>query len=401
MKSHGGLLGITGCQGARANERLGFTPQDESYRKRTQFPETTGATPGADRVKLRYNRLVLRIAIDRRDGTRGALTLCGAVVLHAAFTLFAWDSRAARAPAAVEPAGTELGLVPIALEPPRPAAGAPPGGGAPEPAPTSRTAPARRSVRHASEAAPRVSTTPSEPKALPAEAPVMTTPLVAPATAADLVSQASNHAVAANLSARTLASARVAPSESALGPYPGAGPGSRSGPGGPGAGYGTGSARLARTFAFGGPSGAFRAEVCFIPETTQSLRQIRGCKTEVTFFTDHLDVPPRAFTEGFPGISARTEWFAIYYRGKFKVERADYFTFHLISDDGSLLYVDGHLIIDNDKRHPPASKRATVPLAVGEHLLNVEYYQGPRDRIALQLFVAGSDGHEKLFGPVL
>jgi len=178
------------------------------------------------------------------------------------------------------------------------------------------------------------------------------------------------------------------------------GPGSRSGPGGPGAGFGRGG-RLTAPFAFGGPSGAFRAEVCFIPETTQSLRQVRGCKTEVTFFTDHLDIPPRSFTEGFPGITSRTEWFAIYYRGKFRVQAADYYTFRLISDDGSLLYVDGHLIIDNDRQHPPAAKRATVPLAVGEHLLHVEYYQGPRDRIALQLFVAGSDGNEKLFGPVI
>jgi hypothetical protein len=175
----------------------------------------------------------------------------------------------------------------------------------------------------------------------------------------------------------------------------------RSGPGGPGAGFGRGGGRLTTPFAFGGPSGAFRADVCFIPETTESLRQIRGCKTEVTFFTDHLDIPPRSFTDGFPGITSRTEWFAIYYRGKFRVQTSDYFTFRLISDDGSLLYVDGHLIIDNDRQHPPAAKRATVPLAAGEHLLNVEYYQGPRDRIALQLLVAGSDGHEKLFGPVI
>lgn len=213
------------------------------------------------------------------------------------------------------------------------------------------------------------------------------------------MSQASNHAAAAAV-VPTLP-ARVAAEQFALGPYPGTGPGSRSGPGGPGAGFGRGSGRLTTSFAFGGPRGAFRAEVCFIPETTQSLRQIRGCKTEVTFFTDHLDIPPRSFTEGFPGITSRTEWFAIYYRGKFRVQTADYYSFRLVSDDGSLLYVDGHLIIDNDHQHPPASKRATVPLAAGEHLLHVEYYQGPRDRIALQLFVTGSDGIEKLFGPTI
>ena len=303
------------------------------------------------------------------------------------------------APAASHSADTELGLVSVALDSARALPAAPPGGGAPAPAPTPRKAAAPESGK-------RLAPSPARTRALlapppPAQAPPIVVAPEAPATDVDLVSQASNHARAVKAAVSSGMPDRVAPPQSALGPYPGAGPGSRSGPGGPGAGFGTGSGRLARSFAFGGPSGAFRAEVCFIPETTQSLRQIRGCKTEVTFFTDHLDVPPRSFTEGFPGITSRTEWFAIYYRGKFRVQASDYFTFTLISDDGSLLYIDGHLIIDNDRRHPPASTRATSPLAAGDHIVNVEYYQGPRDRIALQLFVTGSDGHEKLFGPVI
>lgn len=281
--------------------------------------------------------------------------------------------------------------MPVALEPPPPRSSAPPGGGAPQPAATSRPASAPRKVSHGASAAPKLQPTPVAPESPPESPPVLAAP--APAEPrADLVSQASNHVA-------KVAATRVATEQSALGPYPGSGPGSRGGPGGPGAGFGSG--RLAKAFAFGGPSGAFRAEVCFIPPTTRSLRQIRGCKTEVTFFTDHLNVPPRSFTDGFPGITARTEWFAIYYHGRFRVQTSDYFTFRLISDDGSLLYVDGHLIIDNDGGHPPGSKLATIPLAAGEHLLNVEYYQGPRDRIALQLFVVGSDGKEKLLGPLL
>jgi len=290
--------------------------------------------------------------------------------------------------------------VPVALEPATPRSSAPPGGGAPKPAATSRPASAPHKVTHGFSAPPRLQPTPVATEPPPARPAVLAAPESAPLAeqSADLVSQASNHVGAAPAK---VSATRVASEQSALGPYPGSGPGSRGGPGGPGAGFGAGSGRLAQAFAFGGPSGAFRAEVCFIPETTRSLRQIRGCKTEVTFFTDHLDVPPRSFTDGFPGITSRTEWFAIYYHGRFRVQAGDYFTFRLISDDGSLLFVDGHLIIDNDGGHPPGSKLATIPLAAGEHLLNVEYYQGPRDRIALQLFVIGSDGKEKLFGPLM
>ena len=325
------------------------------------------------------------------------LYLAGALLLHAALLLLAWGPRVRHAPPPIRRGETELGLVPVALEPTKPRSSAPPGGGAPKPAATSRPASAPRKVSRGAIAVPTPTPAPTQAEPPPESPAVLAAPEASAPTEppADLVSQASNH-VDTKVSAT-----RVASEQSALGPFPGSGPGSRGGPGGSGAGFGNGSGRLATPFAFGGPRGAFRAEVCFIPPTTRSLRQIRGCKTEVTFFTDHLNVPPRSFTDGFPGITSRTEWFAIYYHGRFRVQVSDYFTFRLISDDGSLLYVDGHLIIDNDGGHPPAVKLATIPLAAGEHLLNVEYYQGPRDRIALQLFVIGSDGKQKLFGPLM
>jgi hypothetical protein len=158
---------------------------------------------------------------------------------------------------------------------------------------------------------------------------------------------------------------------------------------------------VSQQFAFGGPRGSFRAEVCFIPAWTASLREVGQCRPEVVFFTNHLNVSPRKFNQGFPGITTRTEWFAIRYRGRFRVRRGDHYKFRILSDDGSLLHIDGHLIIDNDGQHPPAFKEATIPLEQGEHELFVEYYQGPRDNIALQLFVEGSDGQRQLLGPII
>jgi hypothetical protein len=176
----------------------------------------------------------------------------------------------------------------------------------------------------------------------------------------------------------------------------GSGSGHGSGPGGEGHGAG---GVVRRRFAFGGPSGAFRADVCFIPGRVSTLKEIRACEPAATFFTNELNVPPRAFNEGFPGITERTEWFRIEYRGKFKVKVADYYTFRLLSDDGAILYIDGHKIIDNDGQHLPQSKSTTVTLEPGEHDLRVTYYQGPRDNIALQLFVRQYEQGEKLFGP--
>jgi hypothetical protein len=203
-------------------------------------------------------------------------------------------------------------------------------------------------------------------------------------------------------SRRYTSTSRVAAKQSALRSRSrGRGPGAYGGPGGPGAGWQRGSGIVTRPFAFGGPRGAFRAEVCFIPAWTPSLRQMGQCRPEVVFFTNHLDVSPRKFNQGFPGVTERTEWFAIRYRGTFRVRVSDYYTFRILSDDGSLLHIDGHLIVDNDGQHPPAYKEGTIPLEQGEHELYVEYYQGPRDNIALQLFVSGSDGVQRILGPII
>ncbi len=46
------------------------------------------------------------------------------------------------------------------------------------------------------------------------------------------------------------------------------------------------------------------------------------------------------------------------------------------SDDGSMLYVDGELAIDNDGEHPPQSMSRWLRLAKGLHAFRLDYFQG-------------------------
>lgn len=48
--------------------------------------------------------------------------------------------------------------------------------------------------------------------------------------------------------------------------------------------------------------------------------------------------------------------------------------FQLISDDGSRLFVDGQLVVDNWGRHGSRSRGADVPVSAGMHHLRVEYF---------------------------
>jgi len=100
----------------------------------------------------------------------------------------------------------------------------------------------------------------------------------------------------------------------------------------------------------------------------------------------NLDVPNRAFDTGFPGVPDLVEWFGIKFTAKIYVPAACDCEFKMTSDDGSNLYVDGVRIIDNDGTHAVATKTGTVHLAAGFHDFRVDYFQGPRWYIALQLF---------------
>ena len=71
----------------------------------------------------------------------------------------------------------------------------------------------------------------------------------------------------------------------------------------------------------------------------------------------------------------------------------------LHSDDGSYLFIDGALVIENDGKHKPESRLGSIALAAGSHQLRLLYAQ-TIDRMALQLFVRrpGARG-EQLFVP--
>lgn len=116
-----------------------------------------------------------------------------------------------------------------------------------------------------------------------------------------------------------------------------------------------------------------------------------------TIYTQQLAIQPRAFSEGFPGVTDVFEWFAIDYTGFFWIEQEGEYHFFLTSDDGSRLYIDGKKVIDNDGIHPAEMKDGKIKLKHGKHFLHVQYFQGPRYHVALILEVMPPDGPRKVF----
>jgi PA14 domain len=112
--------------------------------------------------------------------------------------------------------------------------------------------------------------------------------------------------------------------------------------------------------------------------------------------TNRLDIPNRSFKEGFPGLTDRFEWFGIDYRGQCRFAAGEH-SFRLSSDDGSRLYVNDQLVVNNDGVHSEVSVGAKLKLEAGLHRVRVAYFQGPATEIALQFFVTPPGSSEQIF----
>jgi hypothetical protein len=144
-----------------------------------------------------------------------------------------------------------------------------------------------------------------------------------------------------------------------------------------------------------------RGDIYFIRKGTRALPDFSKLEPVGSIYTDSLNVPPRNFKEGFPGVTKRYTWFAIDYHGRFYISEPGKYDFELASDDGAKLYIDGKLSIDNDGVHDPRTKSELEELAGGIHRIRVSYFQGPcaldRPCLALQLFITPPVGHRRIF----
>jgi outer membrane protein OmpA-like peptidoglycan-associated protein len=130
---------------------------------------------------------------------------------------------------------------------------------------------------------------------------------------------------------------------------------------------------------------ALQGRVYFIPEESEGLPDFARLRPQGTISTTVLNIQPQSFTVGFPGVTNRFEWFAIDYSGRIMLPQAGTYTFRLTSDDGSKLFIDGREVIDNDGVHGVEWKDAEVTLTAGIHEIRVQYFQGPREDVALVL----------------
>jgi len=130
-----------------------------------------------------------------------------------------------------------------------------------------------------------------------------------------------------------------------------------------------------------------KADVYELPVDTDRLPDFTMfAQSTATACMEAFQIKNRAWSDGFPGHPNLIEWFAIRASSNLTVTKSGKHYFKLNADDGAKLYINGQLVVDNDGLHAEKAVNGSITLSAGQHEIVMEYFQGPRYHIALELF---------------
>jgi hypothetical protein len=127
------------------------------------------------------------------------------------------------------------------------------------------------------------------------------------------------------------------------------------------------------------------ADVYRLRRDAQSVTEMRDRRPIKRVCLSQLDITPRSFLEGFPGMGSTVEWFGLDIRFTVTVAETTTREILLLADDGAILSIDDENVIDNDGIHAPTPVATKVTLEKGPHNFRVRYFQGPGPDLALML----------------
>jgi len=83
----------------------------------------------------------------------------------------------------------------------------------------------------------------------------------------------------------------------------------------------------------------------------------------------------RAWDFSLAPVIRREENFSVVFDGFLRIDCPGLYTFYTRSDDGSRLWIDGRLVVDNDGLHGAREAQGKIELAPGRHALRVGFLE--------------------------
>jgi hypothetical protein len=119
----------------------------------------------------------------------------------------------------------------------------------------------------------------------------------------------------------------------------------------------------------------------------EKVADFRGLRAEASGNTERLQTNTL--------VNGSKDFYALVFNGYLAFPETGLYRLILGSDDGSQLFLDGTLLIDNDTPHPLQSLGRWVRVAAGLHPLRIEYFNRAGDaELKLELQTPGKDPRE-------
>jgi alpha-L-rhamnosidase len=126
------------------------------------------------------------------------------------------------------------------------------------------------------------------------------------------------------------------------------------------------------------PSFISTSEISFVEPKVNGLRYnfYEGIWTKLPDFSK---LTPRrqglVYSLGLGGLDVPKYEFALQFMGFLLIQTEGNYRFFVMSNDGSQLYIDGRLVVDNDEEHLMEEKSGSIFLSAGRHPIELTYFQ--------------------------
>lgn len=100
-------------------------------------------------------------------------------------------------------------------------------------------------------------------------------------------------------------------------------------------------------------------------------------------------------------INTPPHFFALRFKSNIKIVKPGVYRFYTSSNDGSKLYIDDKLIVDNDGLHGPVQKSGDIELTERMHRIRVDYFQGGGSKVLMVYYSSKDVEYQPIPGSVL
>jgi len=93
--------------------------------------------------------------------------------------------------------------------------------------------------------------------------------------------------------------------------------------------------------------------------------------------------------------------FALRLNSFIQIDKEGEYDFYISSNDGSKLYIDNKLVVDNDGEHGPKQLSGKIQLSKGRHSIHVEYFQSGGSKVLLVFYSSNEISYQPVPGSKL